>query len=120
MVARYGAGQCACDRRAQVGTSCLAHLSVDSTVIEKNITYPTDSVLMKKLRVKLVYFLKDHACRKAQNAFPYLSVQPHEARSKPAGKTGFTRRLTSGSIRSTTRFGIIATIEPVPSTMRLL
>ena len=37
----------------------LAHLSVDSAVMEKNIAYPTDSGLMEKLRVKLVSFMQD-------------------------------------------------------------
>ena len=32
----------------------FAHVCVDSTVMEKNITYPTDSKLLEKCRVKLV------------------------------------------------------------------
>lgn len=36
----------------------LAHLSVDSTVMEKNIAHPTDSGLMEKLRKKLVSCLR--------------------------------------------------------------
>jgi len=38
----------------------FAHLCIDSTVMEKNIAYPTDSRLLEKLRVKLVSFLTEH------------------------------------------------------------
>ena len=38
----------------------MAHLCVDSTVMEKNIAYPTDSQLLEKCRSKLVCFLKTH------------------------------------------------------------
>lgn len=36
----------------------FADVCVDSTVMEKNIAYPTDSALLEKLRVKLVEFMK--------------------------------------------------------------
>ncbi len=36
----------------------LAHVCVDSTVMEKNIAYPTDSALLEKLRKKMVGFMK--------------------------------------------------------------
>ena len=36
----------------------LAHLSVDSTVMEKNIAHPTDSGLLEKLRIKIVDFIR--------------------------------------------------------------
>lgn len=38
----------------------LAHLCVDSTVMEKNIAHPTDSRLLEGLRVKLVDFIQEH------------------------------------------------------------
>ena len=38
----------------------LAHVCVDSTVMEKNIAYPTDSGLLEKLRKKMVEFMKKH------------------------------------------------------------
>jgi len=45
---------------AMVERSSLAHICVDSTVMEKHILYPTDSGLMEKLRVKLVAFMQSH------------------------------------------------------------
>lgn len=36
----------------------LAHVCVDSTVMEKNIAYPTDSALLEKLRKKMIGFMK--------------------------------------------------------------
>ncbi len=36
----------------------LAHVCVDSTVMEKNIGYPADSGLLEKLRKKMVAFIK--------------------------------------------------------------
>lgn len=36
----------------------LAHLSVDSTVMEKNIAHPTDSALLEKMRAKLVALMR--------------------------------------------------------------
>lgn len=39
--------------------SSFEHISVHSTVMEKNIAYPTDSGLLEKLRAKLVVFLQD-------------------------------------------------------------
>ena len=36
----------------------LAHVCVDSTVMEKNIAYPTDSGLLEKLRKKMIAFMK--------------------------------------------------------------
>jgi IS5 family transposase len=41
-----------------VDRSSFAHVSVDSTVMEKNIAYPTDSALLEKLRGKLVAFMQ--------------------------------------------------------------
>lgn len=41
-----------------VERSSFAHVSVDSTVMEKNITFPTDSALLDKLRAKLVAFMQ--------------------------------------------------------------
>ena len=38
----------------------MAHLCVDSKVLEKNIAYPTDSQLLEKCRAKLVDFLSAH------------------------------------------------------------
>lgn len=38
----------------------MAHLCVDSTVMEKHILHPTDSGLLEKQRVKLVTFMQDH------------------------------------------------------------
>lgn len=38
----------------------MSHLCVDSTVMKKNIAYPTDSQLLEKRRGKLVEFLKSH------------------------------------------------------------
>ena len=43
-----------------VDRSSFSHVSVDSTVMEKNIAYPTDSALLEKLRVKLVAFMQEH------------------------------------------------------------
>jgi Transposase DDE domain./Transposase domain (DUF772). len=45
---------------AMVERSSLAHICVDSTVMEKHIVHPTDSGLMEKLRVKLVAFMQSH------------------------------------------------------------
>ena len=36
------------------------HVCIDSTVMEKNIAYPTDSRLLENLRDKLVCFLREH------------------------------------------------------------
>lgn len=43
-----------------VERASLAHLSVDSTVMEKNIAHPTDSALLEKLRVRLLGFMREH------------------------------------------------------------
>ena len=43
-----------------VDRSSFAHLCVDSTVMEKNIAHPTDSVLLEKLRTKIVAFMQAH------------------------------------------------------------
>jgi IS5 family transposase len=43
-----------------VDRSSFAHLSVDSTVMEKNIAYPTDSALLEKLRTNIVAFMQEH------------------------------------------------------------
>ena len=43
-----------------VERSSFAHVSVDSTVMEKNIAHPTDSALLEKLRGKLVAFMQQH------------------------------------------------------------
>lgn len=43
-----------------VDRSSFAHVSVDSTVMEKNIAYPTDSALLEKLRIKIVAFMQEH------------------------------------------------------------
>lgn len=38
----------------------IAHLAVDSTVMEKHIAHPTDSQLLENLRKKLVRFMKEN------------------------------------------------------------
>lgn len=38
----------------------LAHVCIDSTVMEKNIAHPTDSALLEGLRAKLVSFIQAH------------------------------------------------------------
>ena len=38
----------------------LAHVCVDSTVMEKNIAYPTDSNLLLKVLQKMVQFMQDN------------------------------------------------------------
>jgi len=43
-----------------VDRSSFAHVSIDSTVMEKNIVFPTDSGLLEKLRAKLVAFMQEH------------------------------------------------------------
>lgn len=43
-----------------IDRSSFAHVSVDSTVMEKNIAHPTDSALLEKLRGKLVAFMQEH------------------------------------------------------------
>jgi IS5 family transposase len=43
-----------------VERASFAHVSVDSTVMEKNIAHPTDSALLEKLRSKLVAFMQDN------------------------------------------------------------
>ena len=43
-----------------VDRSSFEHLSVDSTVMEKNIAHPTDSALLEKLRKKLVAFMQKY------------------------------------------------------------
>lgn len=42
-----------------VERNSFAHLSVDSTVMEKNIAHPTDSGLLEKLRGKIVTFMQE-------------------------------------------------------------
>lgn len=43
-----------------VERNSFEHVSVDSTVMEKNIAHPTDSALLEKLREKLVTFMQEH------------------------------------------------------------
>ena len=43
-----------------VDRNSFAHVSVDSTVMEKNIAHPTDSAMLEKLRGKLVAFMQEH------------------------------------------------------------
>lgn len=43
------------------------HLCIDSTVMEKNIAYPTDSRLLEKLRTKLVSFLTEQGLSMRQS-----------------------------------------------------
>ena len=45
----------------------LAHLCIDSTVMEKNIAHPTDSALLEKLRGKLVAFMQEHELKIRQS-----------------------------------------------------
>ena len=47
-------------RTGVVERNSLAHLCIDSTVMEKNIAHPTDSRLLEGLRVKLVDFVKEY------------------------------------------------------------
>ncbi len=54
----------------------LAHLCVDSTVMEKNIAYPTDSQLLEKCRGKLVKTLRTHQLYLRQS---YSRKGPREA-----------------------------------------
>ena len=46
-----------------VERSSLEHVCVDSTVMEKNIAYPTDSALLEKCRGQLVAFMQKQALR---------------------------------------------------------
>lgn len=39
----------------------LAHVCVDSTVMEESIAYPTDSALLEKCRTKFVAFMKENS-----------------------------------------------------------
>ncbi|MEM1143365.1 MAG: IS5 family transposase [Pseudomonadota bacterium] len=43
-----------------VERSSFAHLSADSTVMEKHIAHPTDSALLETMRGKLVAFMREH------------------------------------------------------------
>lgn len=43
-----------------VERSSFAHLSADSTVMEKHIAHPTDSALLETMRTKLVAFMRQH------------------------------------------------------------
>ncbi|NVK29352.1 MAG: IS5 family transposase, partial [Gammaproteobacteria bacterium] len=47
-------------RIGAVQPESLAHVCVDSTVMEKNITHPTDSKLWEALRLKIVGFMRGH------------------------------------------------------------
>lgn len=51
----------------------LSHLCVDSTVMEKNIAFPTDSALLEKLRGQLVQFMQEQ----------HLSVRQSYSRQGP-------------------------------------
>lgn len=45
----------------------FGHLCIDSTVMEKNIAYPTDSRMLEKLRTKLVSFLTEQGLSMRQS-----------------------------------------------------
>ena len=54
----------------------LAHVCVDSTVMEKNITYPTDSALLLKVLQKMVALMRDNGLPVRQS---YARVAPRLA-----------------------------------------
>jgi IS5 family transposase len=60
-------------RSGVVERSSFAHLSADSTVMEKHIAHPTDSALLEKMRAKLVAFMREHG----------LSIRQSYARQGP-------------------------------------
>jgi IS5 family transposase len=47
-------------RSGVVKRDSFAHLSADSTVMEKHIAHPTDSALLETMRGKLVAFMREH------------------------------------------------------------